>query len=1179
MSIDEATLNLIKSAGSLEQEGRYNEARGIYQEILAANPDFRAAKLGIGVNMLKSEETRHAGASTLVELLGEDPTNTAALRNLAIYYYEENRFQDCENSCQRQVIIEPDNPDGLMQLAHISATMGKHDQAIECCKKVITVNPSIEGAYGLLLFSLLNRRRLIEVLIWAKRWEKTPHANHNLILAFRRSALSVLSLFDEAQKLFNTDNESEYLNQFHLGHFYQSLGNIDAAKKCYESALKYEPENFNCKINLGILLLGKGDFRRGWNLYDSRFIKGAFIGPHGHPEPEWGGQELKGEGILIHSEQGLGDIIQFMRFFPMIKSLGGRIIFSSSTDILALMKSDTNAKVVQDYSTIDLSYSWQIPLLNLGKLFVGSIEDIPASTPYLSAPPKKISDWNKRFSHDPSFKVGLVWAGNPVHANDHNRSMSLEDFAPLAEVAGLLFIALQKGATADQVLSPPNNMHIISVSDEIADFSDTAAIIENLDLVICVDTSIAHLAGALNKPTWLLLPEPGDWRWLTHREDSPWYPSLRIFRRNQKETWVSLVKKIKNQLIAWRDSQKNIPPAVLHEIAAVKSMHALDWKATENHFSAALKTGAPADRIVRHLCRHYKSEDTDWIKSIPSADNPYYLDSLTIPTENIKESEVTFWLNRDPHHENSLISEKLSKKLRSTGRHLQAIGILKIALEKNLKNWKLHYELAENFRAANDYTNAETEYKAALETCPRSPEAGINHAITLSKLDKLDEAITQFTQTYLYNQNNSEIKIHLTNFLQEIREYELALAIIKERQKTTPDDEGYCWQAYTLRQLGRFAEALSLLNKLPHNSALSYWMEFEKASCRIGINPELAEENYKTLINIAPPNELSNIEFGLGTALLSKGKYFEGWRLFEARLQAKGDIFTQFALTLEDHEFSKIPEWQGENLDKKTLLIFCEQGFGDTIQFIRFLNLITGKCILIFQDGLEALLKNWFARPDTTIISRSEYKSQPLFANYHINLMSIPCALNLGNNLLGGTVPYFKNITGENKLTEFLDDSPNLRIGLIWSGNPKHGNDHFRSIPLLELLPFWSVEKTTWYSLQKGAPSTEGTLLPQNIEFINAASLSNDFHDTALIIEKMDLIISVDTAVAHLAGAMGKHVWIMIPRLPDWRWGISGQETNWYPKTRIFRQSELGNWKPVIAEICEALNKKLSHHD
>jgi len=343
------------------------------------------------------------------------------------------------------------------------------------------------------------------------------------------------------------DSAEAYNN---LGTVLKASGNPEEAITHYEQAIELKPDYAQAHLNLAFALLLTENFKRGLQEYEWR-PRLKRLTSDTDLEPMWDGSPLNGKSILVYTEQGVGDSIQFVRYLPMIKAQGGNVIFECQKSLLRLLKNCTGIdKIVERTSDTvpDVQLDFHIPLLSLPGLFGTNPDSIPQNQSYIRPDPVLTSQWRTKFEHDNNLKIGIVWAGNPEHINDRNRSCTLNDFAHLTSIQGLTLYSLQQELTSSKTNNDPEDFNIVNLGNEFNDFADTASVIDNLDLVITVDTAVAHLAGAIGKPVWTLLPFVPDWRWMLNREDSPWYPSMRLFRQAQLNDWAGVFNQVKKAL-------------------------------------------------------------------------------------------------------------------------------------------------------------------------------------------------------------------------------------------------------------------------------------------------------------------------------------------------------------------------------------------------------------------------------------------------------------------------------------------------------------------------------------------------------------------------------------------------------------------------------------------------------
>jgi hypothetical protein len=331
------------------------------------------------------------------------------------------------------------------------------------------------------------------------------------------------------------------------------MDRIDEALQSYAGAVEIKPDYGDAHFNAALCRLLLGDFEKGWEAFEWRWaVEPLCDHKPTFPQPLWlGTEEVAGKTILLHAEQGLGDTIQFGRYVSTLVARGARVILEVQPPLRSLMASLSGVGQVVATGNPLPDFDLHCPLLSLPLALCTRLDSIPAATPYLSAPPDKVSAWRNRLGESTKPRIGLVWAGNPrkefanLNRIDRQRSIALETLAPVLELSACSFYSLQKGEDAvKQLRDSAWRDRVIDFTDDLHDFSDTAALIENLDLVISVDTSVLHVAGALGKPVWLLNRHNTCWRWLREREDSPWYPTLRQFRQDASRDWGPVVARI-----------------------------------------------------------------------------------------------------------------------------------------------------------------------------------------------------------------------------------------------------------------------------------------------------------------------------------------------------------------------------------------------------------------------------------------------------------------------------------------------------------------------------------------------------------------------------------------------------------------------------------------------------------
>jgi tetratricopeptide (TPR) repeat protein len=329
-----------------------------------------------------------------------------------------------------------------------------------------------------------------------------------------------------------------------------SVGRFDEALADYRRAIELKPTLAEGLWNKAIAHLSRGEFSEGWRLYEARWkVKSLKLTQHYASRPAWRGDEsVQGKVVLLHAEQGYGDAIQFCRYAPLVAARGARVILGVPSALKALMTSLDGVEDVVAQGAPP-KFDHHCPLLSLPLVFGTELDSIPAPKTYLRAHSSARARWTARLGPRAAPRVGFAWSGRATHTNDLNRSITLEALLPLTR-CGLEFVSLQKEIRAVDAPVLTLTPTIRRLGEELTDFADAAALVSELDLVISVDTSIAHLAGALGKPVWILLPFVADWRWLQEREDSPWYPSARLFRQSVARDWTDVIERVASELTA-----------------------------------------------------------------------------------------------------------------------------------------------------------------------------------------------------------------------------------------------------------------------------------------------------------------------------------------------------------------------------------------------------------------------------------------------------------------------------------------------------------------------------------------------------------------------------------------------------------------------------------------------------
>ena len=480
---------------------------------------------------------------------------------LAVKAYQAGNLSEAERLCREILAEKPNLVGALRLLARTQQTLGRVNEALATYERVLTLRPEDAVVLNSRGGILLKLKQPEDALASYER-ALALQPNYFEALNNRGAALRELERVDEALAsceqavALRPDSADAFYNR---GVFLSALRRVEEALASYEQAVALRPDFALAHLNRSLTLLLKGNYADGWEEYEWRWKIGAqYIAPRRLDRSQWQGEDLADKKILLYSEQGHGDTIQFLRYAPLVASRGACVILEVPPPLLRLAQQlPCTAQVFASGAAVP-GADFICPLGSLPRAFHTTVASIPGEVPYLAADPAQVAAWRQRLVNLGGLCTGLVWAGDPRSQQDRRRSITLAHFATLGDVPGVSFVSLQKGPAAEQTRSPLNLL-VHDWTDELDDFADTAALIEALDLVISVDTSVAHLAGALGKPVWLVNRFDACWRWLLDRDDSPWYPTLRQFRQTKSGDWRGVMVNVREALAQLAAGQRGIP--------------------------------------------------------------------------------------------------------------------------------------------------------------------------------------------------------------------------------------------------------------------------------------------------------------------------------------------------------------------------------------------------------------------------------------------------------------------------------------------------------------------------------------------------------------------------------------------------------------------------------------------
>jgi Flp pilus assembly protein TadD len=535
-------------ASVLKDAGDLAGAAENYRQTLAIWPQSAEAHNNLA-NLLREQGDLAQAVHHATQAVEFAPLMPEAHSSLGAALHQQGHLEEAAACFQRAMAADPTYAEAYYNLAAALEAMERPAEAVEYCRRAIALAPNAPQAHNNLGVALKTMGALEEAAICFQRViELQPdcaeaHNNLGTVLHVQGRLGSAESSLRRALALTPGSAEAH----INLGSLLEEIGQRDEAENCFRPALALNPDLPEAHLHLAMALLARGDFAAGWRDYEWRFKTRQMAPQRRHfAVPQWQGEA--GRTVLIHAEQGYGDTLQFCRFVAPAAALGVRVIMEVPKALFRLLRDLPGpAQVISKGEPLP-AHDVHLPMLSLPFVLGTTLETIPAEMPYLHAKPAEIARWQKRTA-GMGRRVGLVWAGNPRHSSpaqaavDRRRSIDPARLAPLFTVAGVQFISLQKDGPL-----VPAGFPVLDCMAEVEDFADTAALIATLDLVISVDTAVAHLAAALGKPVWLLNRFDSCWRWLTGRRDSPWYPGLRLYNQPVPGDWESVLAEVANDL-------------------------------------------------------------------------------------------------------------------------------------------------------------------------------------------------------------------------------------------------------------------------------------------------------------------------------------------------------------------------------------------------------------------------------------------------------------------------------------------------------------------------------------------------------------------------------------------------------------------------------------------------------
>lgn len=1034
---------------ALGQAGRFDEAARALGRATAMRPANAEWWTDLGDAHLAAQ--RHAEALDAFDAaLRRAPRLVNALSNRALALRALLRAAEAEAACRATLAVDPTRVDAMSNLGLILMEDGRFDEAGAEFARAHALAPT----------------------------HAAVRANRCNLLLRSGERGEALAIALEAAHASDAPVEAWTL----LAHAQLENAQYEEALASCERALAIAPANATAQFSRGVVLLGLGRCEEGFEAYNARLrINNQIVQARRPDGVEWDGAPLGGRTILLTAEQGAGDAFHFVRYAAQVKARGaGRVIVEALPSLCAMLATAPGVDEVAPTDAPYPPYDVHAPLLSLPRLMGTRLDTISADVPYLTAPVHPIG---ARVRAAPGRRVGFVWNGNPRQNRNRIRNVSVAALLDALDVPGVSLFSLQVGSAPEPAFDAAVAAgRVVDLAPELPTFTETAAAVDACDVVVSIDTSVAHLAGALGRATWTLLPLVPDWRWLHDRADSPWYPTMRLFRQAAFDDWT-------------------VP------LAAVRA-HLLGLVATPAQGRAARGTDEARTHKARGLALRAQRDDAGAMDAFARA-------------AACDAADGEAWL-----------------------------------------------EYARCAAARRRHDVAEDAYDRALALDPRNATIIGDRAVTLRNTLRHDEAIAACREALVIEPANHAIRSNLGVFLKEVRRIDEAEQVFAEGLRGTPDHPLLLSNLATLyHEAGRLAEATALAERLvgAHPRAATGYivrgclaMEFARY--------EDAATDFEHALVLDPAN--ATADWNLSHVRLLAGDLENGFRGLERRREVGGLVYE--ARTLPG------TEWAGEALTGKTVFVHQEQGLGDVLQFVRYAAELKrrGAARVIVEAPPDAA-RLVSSAPGVDAVAP---RGAPIpTCDVFVSIMSLPHRCGTRSGTIPSTVPYLRAQPGV--VAERVRQAPGaVKVGIVWGGNPQHQRDRFRSMPFPALLSAVHMDGIALFSLQKGPHARALAPWRDALGVIDLDAQLQTLDDTAAAVMALDLVISVDTAVAHLAGALGRPIWTLHPLLPDWRWGRDGADSAWYPTMRLFRQDAPGDWSRPLGQLRDALEALLPAH-
>lgn len=1093
--------------------GRYQEALAAFAEALRHNPGFVAALVNSG-NALQKLNTPREAVALYDRALRLDPARATALNGRGNALRALECHADALESYDRALLHKPDFVEALCNRGVALGALKRHAEALTSYERALQLQPDYVDALNNCGASLRTLCRYEEAL-----------ASYARVLQLQPEHVGALS---------------------NRGVTLQDMGRPEDALANFVRALEIKPDDAEANHNEGMCRLLLGDYQQGWKKYEWRWrVQQSKNADEDHQAALWlGEQDLAGKSILVHAEQGLGDTLQFCRYVGLLAARGAEVFFEVQAVLLPLLANLSGARQVLARGQPRTPSDYHCPLLSLPLAFDTGLDTVPTGIPYLTAQADLVQGIAAQLAGAvpaPALRVGLCWKGGSGYPRDAERSPGLAPFDRLLALGKALARPVEFFTLVPASRSEFGAAGGVDLGHEIdqdtAPFAETAALIMNLDLVISCDTAIGHLAGALGKPVWLLLSASADWRWLMRREDSPWYPNTRLFRQTRAGDWTELFERVARRLMETIDGGAPVWPL---QPGPARSAEAADVDVDVEAMREAVRQAASLHQQGRAA-----------------------------------EAEAAYLeiLRRDAQHVDAL--HFLGVLRLQTGRADAGIDAIRRSLAINPNQVAAYNNLGNALLKQERHADALAVFDRAIALAPDHLDALYHRGNVLRIMERDAEALRDYDHVLRLRPDHAQAHNNRGNALRQLARMQEALASYQAACTLQPDF-ARAWNnlGNLLQCMARHADAVQAYEQALQCDPAYFdaWRNHGNANQELHRH-QLALESYRRALEIQPDDAKTHFYEGFCRLLL--GDFALGWQKYQWRWQTP-----QFAKQ-RDEIRGRCPQalWSGrEELRGKSIFLCSEQGFGDVVQFCRYANALAERGATVYLEAaatLKTLLES--LRGVFQVVLRGQ--AIPL-TDYYCPLLDLPlaCATTMASIPAATPYPYLSAPAASVRaFAELMTARGGFKIGICWKGGTGYSRDAERSIGLAAFQGLFG-------RFRKQGVRFLGLVPDGQTDFCAAGGCGQDddmpipivpFAETAALMTQLDLVITCDTAIGHVAGACGVPVWILLPYAPDWRWMLERSDSPWYPSARLFRQERHGDWDGVMAQVASELARRL----